>query len=143
MADNSTLPATGDVIASDDISGIKFQRMKLIHGADGVNDGDISNTNPLPTKQINPTTSTVISISASLTSGILITANSNRKGLLICNNTNNKIYILFGTGTASSTNFSCFLVSGGHLSLNHNDYTGIISVVASSTTGTILVTELT
>jgi hypothetical protein len=51
MADNTTLNigAGGDVIATDDIGGVKFQRFKLIHGADGVNDGDISNANPLPT----------------------------------------------------------------------------------------------
>lgn len=51
MADDTTLNAGtgGDVIASDDISGVKFQRMKLIHGADGVNDGDVSRNNPLPT----------------------------------------------------------------------------------------------
>jgi hypothetical protein len=39
--DNTTLnPGTaGDVIASDDIGGVKFQRVKLIHGADGTNLG--------------------------------------------------------------------------------------------------------
>lgn len=51
MADNTTLNvgSSGDVIASDDIGGIKFQRVKLVHGADGVNDGDVSRSNPLPT----------------------------------------------------------------------------------------------
>jgi hypothetical protein len=50
MADNTPLnPGTGgDVIASDDIGGVKYQRNKLIHGADGVNDGDVSTSNPLP-----------------------------------------------------------------------------------------------
>lgn len=50
MADNTTLNTGtgGDVIASDDISGVKFQRVKLIHGADGTNDGDTSKTNPFP-----------------------------------------------------------------------------------------------
>lgn len=50
MADNTTLnPGTlGDVIATDDISGVKFQRVKLVHGADGVNAGDVSSTNGLP-----------------------------------------------------------------------------------------------
>jgi len=48
MADNSTLPATGDVVAADEISAVKYQRIKLIHGVDGVNDGDVSLTNPLP-----------------------------------------------------------------------------------------------
>ncbi|HUU45666.1 MAG TPA: hypothetical protein VM118_08020 [Acidobacteriota bacterium] len=36
------------MIASDDISSVKYQRIKLIHGADGVNDGDVSSANPLP-----------------------------------------------------------------------------------------------
>lgn len=50
MADNTTLNTGtgGDVIASDDISGVKHQRIKLIHGADGTNDGDVSRSNPLP-----------------------------------------------------------------------------------------------
>lgn len=50
MADNTTLNTGtgGDVIGSDDIAGVKFQRVKLIHGANGVNDGDISTANPLP-----------------------------------------------------------------------------------------------
>lgn len=51
MADNTQLPiptTSGDVIASDDIGGVKFQRVKMIHGADGVNDGDVSSVNPMP-----------------------------------------------------------------------------------------------
>ena len=57
MADNSVLNAGagGDTYASDDIGGVKFQRVKLIEGADGVNDGDISSANPLPTEQIGAT----------------------------------------------------------------------------------------
>jgi hypothetical protein len=50
MADNTPTNAGsgGDTIASDDIGGIKFQRTKLIHGNDGVNDGDVSHDNPFP-----------------------------------------------------------------------------------------------
>jgi hypothetical protein len=50
MADNTTLNAGtgGDVIGSDDIGGVKFQRVKLIHGADGTNAGDVSDANGLP-----------------------------------------------------------------------------------------------
>mgnify|MGYP007100058916 CR=1 FL=1 len=51
MADNVTLNSMsgGDVVGADEISGIKYQRVKLIHGADGTNDGDVSSTNGLPT----------------------------------------------------------------------------------------------
>jgi hypothetical protein len=50
MADNVTLnPGIGGAnIASDEIAGAQYQRIKLIHGDDGTNDGDVSNSNPLP-----------------------------------------------------------------------------------------------
>jgi hypothetical protein len=55
MADNTTLNtgSGGDVIGSDDISSVKFQRVKLIHGIDGVNDGDVSTINPYPVRILN------------------------------------------------------------------------------------------
>lgn len=53
MADNVTMPLTGSgdataLIAADEIAGVKHQRVKLTLGADGVNDGDISSSNPVP-----------------------------------------------------------------------------------------------
>lgn len=64
MADNITLNVGtgGATAASDDISGVHFQRIKVALGADGVHDGDVSSTNPMPTRAI--TTSTSGSISA-------------------------------------------------------------------------------
>ncbi len=49
MADNVTLnPGTGGaVVATDDIGGVQFQRVKLTWGADGVAD-DVSAASPLP-----------------------------------------------------------------------------------------------
>jgi hypothetical protein len=55
MADNVLItPGTGDTVAADDISNVKFQRIKLIHGADGFNDGDVSSDNPLPVALTKP-----------------------------------------------------------------------------------------
>jgi hypothetical protein len=50
MADDVILNpgAGGDTIGADSISGIKYQRIKLIHGADGTNAGDVAAANPLP-----------------------------------------------------------------------------------------------
>src|SRR6185369_6227742 len=49
MADNVPISAgSGTSIASDDISSVQYQRVKLIHGADGVNAGDVSTANPFP-----------------------------------------------------------------------------------------------
>jgi hypothetical protein len=52
MADNTTLNTGtgGDVIATDDVSGVKYPRSKVTLGADGANDGDVSATNPMPIK---------------------------------------------------------------------------------------------
>ena len=47
MADN--IPTTANAsIATDDIGNVHFQRMKLVIGADGINDGDVASGNPLP-----------------------------------------------------------------------------------------------
>lgn len=53
MADNTTLNAGtgGDVIATDDIAGVKYQRVKVNFGADGVA-SDVSSTNPLPVAEL-------------------------------------------------------------------------------------------
>jgi hypothetical protein len=50
MADNVTLDAGsgGDSIAADEISSVKYQRVKITLGADGTNDGDVSSANPIP-----------------------------------------------------------------------------------------------
>lgn len=50
MADNTQLnPGSGgDVIAADEINGVKYQRVKLVHGADGVSAGDVHEDSPLP-----------------------------------------------------------------------------------------------
>ena len=48
MSSNVLLPGTGSSVATDEIGGNQFQRMKLTLGADGVNDGDVSSTNPIP-----------------------------------------------------------------------------------------------
>lgn len=47
MADNTTLPGTGDVIAADEIGGVKYQRIKLVYGVDG-EAVDVSEADPIP-----------------------------------------------------------------------------------------------
>ncbi len=47
MADNITVPGTGEALAFDEIGGIKHQRVKMQHGADG-SATDVSSASPLP-----------------------------------------------------------------------------------------------
>ncbi len=54
MADDITILDAAEaerVVATDEISGKSYQRVKLIHGADGVNAGDVATANPLPVVQ--------------------------------------------------------------------------------------------
>lgn len=53
MADNTQLNVGtgGDLIASDDIGGVKHQRVKVEFGADG-SATDVSTTNPMPVRQV-------------------------------------------------------------------------------------------
>ena len=62
MADNIRLNpgSAGDVVAADDIGGAKYQRIKLIHGVDGTNSGDVSTANPLPSKLFGSTPSGLV-----------------------------------------------------------------------------------
>ena len=83
MSDNTRLnPGSGgDQIASDDIGGIKYQRVKLVVGNDGVNDGDVSSTNKLPIDIDQPLTdaqlrATALDVNATInTTGLATDAN--------------------------------------------------------------------
>lgn len=52
MADNIAITAgSGTTIATDNIGGTNYQRVKIDNGADGVSGGDVCSTNPLPVNQ--------------------------------------------------------------------------------------------
>ncbi|MEE9366736.1 MAG: hypothetical protein V3W44_08625 [Dehalococcoidales bacterium] len=55
MADNAelNLGSGGKFIGTDEIAGVDYQRIKLITGVDGVNDGDVADSNPFPVNAIN------------------------------------------------------------------------------------------
>ncbi len=52
MADNfeANAGSGGSIFASDEISTVHFPRLKLIHGTENVNDGDVSTANPFPVR---------------------------------------------------------------------------------------------
>lgn len=48
MDNISVTPGSGVTVAGDDISGVLHQRVKLVLGSDGISDGDVSSSNPIP-----------------------------------------------------------------------------------------------
>ena len=65
MADN--IPTTTNAsVATDDIGNVHYQRMKLVLGADGINDGDLSAANPMPVEgTVSVDTSTPLDVALS------------------------------------------------------------------------------
>ena len=53
MADNVTLPGASQIIATDEIDGVQYQRFKATFGVDGVAT-DVSADNPLPVAESGP-----------------------------------------------------------------------------------------
>lgn len=143
MSDNTTLPALGEVIATDDISGVKYQRVKIVHGENGVNDGDVSLSNPLPIKKSAPASSSISHVAVSTASDVIILAsNTNRKGAIIENNSTGILYLLLGTGITSSSNRSLAIAASDTFLLENGDYTGIIrGIWESDSSGNANITE--
>jgi hypothetical protein len=87
-------------------------------------------------------TSNVTSVPGATSSTSVLAANSSRIFASIYNNTNKNMYILLGSGTASTSNFSILVMTTAYWEVP-NDYTGAINAIWSpGVTGSCLVTEL-
>lgn len=107
-----------------------------------VADTDVGYSNPVPVSQV-ATTATVTSVSGSISSVTLLSANSARKMAAFYNESNANLYIKFGT-TASNTSYTILLPKDGYYELPHSGaYTGRIDGIWSSATGAVRITELT
>lgn len=160
MADDVTLPGTGAIVAADEVSGSFFQKMKLDLGGDGVSvpvvgtvpvsgsvsisgtpSVSISGTPAVSVSgtatvsgTVNPTragTGTHSSVNDTATSTTLLAANGSRLGGTIFNDSSALLYVLWGSGTASSTNYSVRVYSNGYVEIPSN-YTGIVVGVWAS-----------
>ena len=104
MPDNYEVSeGSGKVMASNEIGGVNFPRVKLIHGEPGDNDGDISKENPLPTATQKVDTVTTEEFKTITTSSsIIFAANPSRIKCWIKNTGAVDIFVsLSGTATTS------------------------------------------
>lgn len=137
----STSDITGNVPVTFTNSSISITGSTIANTAFGVSSlGNISITGAsLPVTQTGSASTTINAISTSTTSAT-ITSNANRKATTIYNDSSAILYLLFGSGTASSTNFTTKLNPAATLT-TQGFYTGNISGVLASGTGTARVTE--
>lgn len=66
MADNVILPGTGESIATDDIGGVQYQRVKLDVGGDGAS-SPVTKTAPLPNSVPLAASVTIMSVTTAAT----------------------------------------------------------------------------
>lgn len=144
MADNTQLnPGVGgDTMSTEDIGGVKVQRIKLATGGHGVDGGDVQASNPFPTRSFGPgtglTTRTATSNSASVRvdSGVV-----NRRGFVVVNESSAVMYLKFGA-TAASTDYTVALAAGSTYESLIDGYTGRLDAILSTGSGFAQVTEL-
>lgn len=140
MADDIVLnPGVGGAtIGADLIGGVDYQRIKLIHGADGVNAGDVSTANPLPVGPQTGATGTHASVVENAASVTLLALNAARLGWSIFNDSDAALNIRLGAG-ASATVFAIRLLPRGfaaHKDFGGAVYTGLIAGIWDSAPGT-------
>jgi len=66
VTDNVVLPGTGESVATDDVSGNQFQRIKLDVGGDGVS-SPVTKTAPLPASLPLAASATIMSVTTAAT----------------------------------------------------------------------------
>ena len=135
----STNVGSGATCATDTIGGVDFQRIKLIFGPDGTNSGDVSLTNPYPTRRT-ATVSTCTNVSASAANATVLASNAARMKAHFYNDSDSACFIKEGA-TASATSYTRKLPPGGEHTVDV--YTGIVDCIWESATGTMRVTETT
>jgi len=146
MANNTTLNVMtgGDVIADEDISGVKHQLVKLEYGLAGTATL-VSATNPLPTYTEDATSITSngpTAVTSAAADTLILAANNNRRGATIFNDSTATLNISLGTNAASATAFSVQLGSKGYFEVPFH-YSGQIRGFWATANGFARVTEIT
>ena len=126
-------PPSGTVVAADLVAGASYQRIKIVTGADGTVEGDVSKANPVPTSNIISTDmegggKVAVGIAAvevtfvGIPTSIIISAPLDNTGTL---------YVGKSTVTSGGANSIAYLEAGESLSIEYDDTTNPVYVVAS------------
>jgi hypothetical protein len=140
MADGVDITAgSGTTIATDDIGGDHFQRVKVTWGADGTAN-DTSASDPLPVAQATESSATCSNVSASASSVTLLSSASTARGRTIFNDSTSVLYVKLGS-TASTTSFTVKMDAYDYYELPPPLYTGAVDGIWDTATGAARMTE--
>lgn len=110
-----------------------------------VQPGNTANTTAWLVKEARSATATRTQVSDSATSGTILASNANRIGATITNDSSAVLYLAYGTGPATTTDYSVTLQPSGSTLVVPAGYTGIIVGIWASdpNDGGARVTEFT
>ena len=137
----------GDVIATDDVAGVKYQLIKLnigaLNAAGGAADGG-AGTSAATTLRVTESTGgtgTVTSVADAATSATLLSAATTRRKFIMYNDSTETCYVKYGT-TATSTDFTWLVPAGATIEEEH--YNGRVDGIwAANASGSMRITEIT
>lgn len=124
-----------DISSIFDLTNAKARAIAVVDA----NGDQITSFSTVATPPANATLSTV---ALSTTSSTLLAANTDRRRWLVHNTSGKTIFIAFAA-TASTTAYSVSLGNGAQYESPLGDYTGIITAVTQSSSGSVRVTEIT
>jgi hypothetical protein len=103
-----------------------------------------SGSNPVPTKEIKPATGTNTSVADNAASVTILASNTSRIGATVYNDSSAILYLLLGTGPATTTNYTCKVASSGYYEVPFG-FTGQLTGIWASdpNDGAARVTEIT
>ena len=142
MADNVAITAgSGTNVATDDLSGVHYQRVKVSWGADGVAN-DANATTPLPTTEVpTATTPTTTSVSSSATSVTILASNASRKTFAVYNDSTAILSLSFSTPATVANSFVRMAAGAYYEHPLGSRVTGVIYGIWASANGTAQITE--
>jgi len=139
MAENATFqsdtlatPPVGTVVAADEIAGAIHQRMKITIGDDGVNDGDVSEANPMPVSSVAKDMEGGGKVAVGVTA-VEMTFTGATKSIILSADLANTgtLYVGKSTVTSAGVNAIAYLEAGESLTIEFDDNTNAVYVVAS------------
>ena len=139
IVSSAAIPVTdngGSLTVDGSVSVSNFPATQPVSGTVTANAG----TGTFAVSDRGATGETSISTFTSTSSATLKSSNANRKLLTIFNQGAGNLHVLYGSGTASTTNYSVRLSSGAYLEIEK--YTGQVNAIFA-TAGTARVTEIT
>lgn len=95
-----------------------------------------------PTKETRSSTGTQTNVASSATDVTILASNANRVGGSVYNDSTAILYLLAGSGTSSTTNYSLQLAANDYFEIPAH-YTGVLKGIWASATGNARVTEFT